>query len=846
MRRYCTYILFLLLPAITSAQVKSVAAGDSTNLALSATVTTSFISAWETLTAVRDGIDPAGSGDYSHGAYGNWNGEADYNKYNWVQYEWTLAQNITSSSVYWWDDGQGIDQPTDAYLSWWNGSAWIDQGTIGTALDMYNAKKLDIRTSKIRINMKSAMATGILEWRVYGVANISCSQSSLYPRLQIGNGPLQSTNIANLVAGDSLLLEFLPIEGGDWSWSGPEGFIATTSSVKLRNMQPRQSGTYTAMYLNECGAWTTRYFNVTVRSSANIDDPYVWPSYNPTITYNFRDEFPALAEPSMELEDCAGVVGKQSSGWWTFRWGATANPLVTAASITPMLERMNKDFAYFRDVMGWPPDKRAKNGYRSAIYLYGSGLCTDNASNTALGGWQSSITYGGESWPMVLISYYPIYCFDPSCTYGDKTGQMGAVVHEGIHSVLADLPGCKNAAWFHEGGNTWLQQEATATQTGNYSSMGFLNGASFVAPFMPIECYSGWLQDDSFGGPSAEGVNVYDGTTQLCTWRNLLGGVQYSNTFPTFLGMTLGNGSIPWIWRYCPTRVLEGMSAQMGDSQMRRLIMEYRAKQALVDMGNWTGAVRALLDGQFGTVIKAEWEPSWMNPATWNATPYAKTTNNGSGLLTPESRTTPGWSGANQIPLKVTGDVVTVNFQPLSPNMSCQLCYRTASGQTVYSNPVFGGDCSLRLEQPPANNVIFAVICNTDYIYQGEVTRKAHFDYRLQFVTGVTEAANINTKWYQWDKNLTSSTGIEKPPSGPVTDIYPNPVTMGNDLNVRFGTPPSEPVWLEIWSIEGIIIYSEKLSGDSSLNLSGKMSPGVYFAVFRAKEGRTIHKIIVN
>jgi hypothetical protein len=337
---------------------------------------------------------------------------------------------------------------------------------------------------------------------------------------------------------------------------------------------------------------------------------------------------------------------------------------------------------------------------------------------------------------------------------------------------------------------------------------------------------------------------MYDGSTQLCTWRNLLGGVQYSNTFPTFLGITLGRGSIPWIWRYCPSRVLEGMSAQMGDAQMRRLIMEYRAKQALVDMGNWTGAVRALLDSQFGTTIKAEWEPSWMSPANWSATPYARTTNNGTGLLSPEARTTPGWSGANQIPLKVTGDLVTVNFLPMSPNMSCQLCYRTTSGQTVYSNPVFGGECSLKLVQAPANNVVFAVICNTDYIYLGEATRKAHFDYRLQLVTGVTGVADINTKWYQWDRNL--STGIEKPSSGPETNIYPNPVTMGNDLKISFGTPLSDPVWLEIWSIEGIIMHSEKLFGDSSVNLTGKMSPGIYFAVFKAKEGRSVHKIIVK
>ncbi len=479
-----------------------------------------------------------------------------------------------------------------------------------------------------------------------------------------------------------------------------------------------------------------------------VGDPYTWPNYSPTLNYNFRDEFPAISQPTRNLNDCPEVVGEQSSGWWTFRWGPNKNSWVTSAAITPMLARMNKDFAYFRDIMGWPPDQRAQQGYRSAIYLYGSGLCTDNASNTALGGWQSAIAYNGQSWPMVLLSYYPVYSFDPACTYSDKISQQGAVVHEGIHAILASLPGCKNAAWFHEGGNTWLQQEASARQTGNYSGMGFLNGCPFLAPFMPIECYSGWLQDDSFGGPSAEGVDMFSGSQQICTWRTYLGGTQYGNAFPTFLGQVLGTGSIAWIWRNCPSRVLEGMAAGLGEAQMRRLIGEYRAKQALIDMKEWSGNFMQLLDDNFGRSIGAEWQPSWKNPAAWIATPYAKTTNNGSGLLTPDYRTTPGWSGANQIPLRVSGNLVTVNFQPIGTNMTCQLAYRATDGTPVYSKPVSSGDCTLRLDKSPASGVVIAVIANTDYIYYGESTRKAHYDYRLQLGTGVAGTADINTRWY--------------------------------------------------------------------------------------------------
>jgi len=217
-----------------------------------------------------------------------------------------------------------------------------------------------------------------------------------------------------------------------------------------------------------------------------------------------------------------------------------------------MLQRMNQDFAYFRDIMGWPPDKRAQRGYRSAIYLYGCGLCTDSASNTDTGGWQSSIYYNGEDWPMVLLSCYPVYCFDPACSYGDRTFQQGAVV-------------------------------------------------------------------------------------------------------------------------------LEGMAAALGDQQMRRLITEYRAKHALLDMGQWSGAFSALPDDNFGRSIGAEWQPSWLNPPVWIATPYAQTTNN-NGLLTPEYRTTPGWSGSNQIPLRVSGSMVSVNFQPIGANMICVLAYRATDG----------------------------------------------------------------------------------------------------------------------------------------------------------------------
>lgn len=741
MKKKCFIKLLFTLAIIPGVFLKLSA---QTNIALDATVSTSFVSSWETLDAVNDGIDPSSSTDNSNGAYGNWNGEANYNTYNYVQYNWPTAQDISSTSVYWWDDGYGIDQPTNAYIQYYSNGSWITAGNIGIALNQYNTLSINLNTTGLRIYMISAMATGILEWKVFDGGTNDTEAPSVPTNLTAGN-----------ITGSSVSL----------NWN------ASTDNVGVNGYQVFQNGnvvqSVTGLSANITGLTTNTTYSFSVKAydaAGNISNAstvlqvstlqngggqsYTWPTYNPNISYDFKDEYGNVTMPTNVLNDCSGVVGTQSSEWWTFRWGSTANSLVTSASITPMLQRLNTDFAYFRDEMGWPPDLRALNGYKSAVYLYGSGLCTDNASNTDLGGWQSAIYYNGVNWPIILASYYPVYSFNPACTYSDKMAQQGAMVHEGIHCVLASMPGCRDAAWFHEGGNTWLQQTADSRRTNNYSSMGFLNAAAMIAPFMPIECYSGWLQDGSFGGPSAEGVNMYSGSQQICTWRNLLGGTQYGNVFPTFLGQALGYGSVAWIWKNCPSRVLEGMAAGLGETQIRRLISEYRAKQAVIDFGEWNDALIALLNANMGLAVQAEWQPSWLNPDVWYATPYVNTTNN-NGLLIPESRTTPGWSGANQIPLTVSGNVVTVNFQPIGANMTCQLCYIATDGTRVYSQLVSNGNCSLNLDLTPANGVVIAVISNTDYIYYGESTRTAHYDYRLQLVEGVSGTANVNGKWYQ-------------------------------------------------------------------------------------------------
>jgi carbonic anhydrase/acetyltransferase-like protein (isoleucine patch superfamily) len=136
---------------------------------------TSFVSTWEKLNAINDGYDPKNSMDKGAGAYGNWNQAANFNKWNWVEYDFASYYLISSSQVYWWTDGGGIQIPYDTYIQYQDifSGEWKNPENIqgnGVLADQYNATSFSpILTNKIRIYCISSAAQGILEWKVFGV-----------------------------------------------------------------------------------------------------------------------------------------------------------------------------------------------------------------------------------------------------------------------------------------------------------------------------------------------------------------------------------------------------------------------------------------------------------------------------------------------------------------------------------------------------------------------------------------------------------------------------------------------------------------------------------------------------
>ena len=841
-----------------------------TNLALlnSTQTSTSFVSGWESLNAVNDGFTPLNSADRTHPIYGNWNGDADYNKYNWVEYQWNFAHSISSVAVYWFSDDGGLLAPSDALIEYWDGLEWVSAGNIGNALDTFNTlNNLSFKASKIRIKMKSDTSTGIIEFQVFGSETTVCDLTPISSGVTI-NGSSKQQNYAVVNVDD--IVEFSAAypantTGGKMKWTGPNNFTSNQQTITLPNVKANNSGIYTFTYVNECGSTTTTDFYLTVKEP--ISQFTSWPAYDNTLHYDFKSDYPTFPAPIKNLEeDYPGYPGcnmatSRNYGSWTFVAGPNANPLATTAAADGLLKRLDEDFNYLRDNMGWPPDKLYRNGYRSSVYLFGSGLCTDTASNTELGGWQSGVaTQDGESWPMILLSYYPVNSFDPNTTLPDAAAQRGACVHEGIHAIYASLPGCRDAAWFHEGSNVWLQTVLDIKKSGleDYTNvdLGWLSMGSVMAPFLPIECYSGWLQDGTFGGPSAQGVD--SGTfnangDKLLKTRNTIGGVQYSTIFPTFMGEIVGLGSLPWIWNYCKGRVLEGIANGdgavngIGDQKMRTLIQEYRARLALSDFGKFTEPILSMYRKNMGTEIKSE-QPALINVETWKATPYVKTAMDSEEYLIPEEKTLPGWSGANIIPIHTTGNQATVFFQPLGKNMSMQLCYRTKAGAVFYSQPTYAGDCTISFSQGlPANGVIFAVVCNSDYIYNGESTRTTKFNYKIKLGEGAIQTADVDKNWWDWESSISEQLSTRNfLADNSKLFIYPNPSTNSGLINIELSQKNSPEFDLKITNLNGQVIYKKEKCQSKEQFSSSKLPKGIYFVSIKSESYQETKKMLIQ
>lgn len=724
------------------------------------------------------------------------------------------------------------------------------------------------------------------------------------PQVRINEQTPLSQNYVQVQAGESFTLDcVLPKEATSprfsWKYRGTKSLasLKTTSALTIESATPENAGYYvlSGYYNDETGTRIT--FNnciyyVDVQTEP-LGTPFSWegrvPQFSHDWTTDSQFKYGKWEKPEKvhTVKKKDGTPANQYVGeWWSAFWGDNLNAEVggqakAMEAAENMIKKYDDDFAYIRDYMGWPPDKSARDGYKSFVYIFGSGLANDNTSNTEKGGYQGNTRVDGQNYACVWASYYPFSRFrsDADQKWSDGDYQREAMIHEGIHAIFADLNACQKSAWFHEAGNTWLQSAMNTERYNKYGEPGFLDACPLVAPFMPIECYSGWLQDGSFGGPTAEGVNMYNSSgQQVCTWRNLLGGNQYGNSFPIILGEICGKGSIPWIWRNAKDYVLKSIGTYLGEETMRQLIQQYRSRMATFDIGGWKKGYRNVMNNNIGTTVKAEWSPYWIDVAPFRLTPYQGLTKNDNDFwMAPDTLTNPGWSGANIIPIHVDSkaNTATVEFRPEDTEMRAQLCYVTKSGKNYYSQPVQCGKMQIDITDRPANNVIFCVVCNTDYIYtndNNQAQRKKHWDYRIRFGEGALQVADLYTKWSLNEQTLKDANfnedqareerelalGIDNVNEAPSESApaytpgangvrlltgyckagYPITVQVANGINLS-------DVRVNMLGLSGIVVDDAPLAGNT-YTLPSNLRPGLYFIKFIQNGKADTYKVVIK
>ncbi len=140
------------------------------------TVTTDYVSGWETLSAVNDGKVPASSvSDYTYPKFGNWNSANDW---GWIQYTFARPYRMRASNVFWWSDEGGLLFPTDQYVEYHNMTTdtWEEVPNpvgYGAEPNKFNVTTFDeVITDGIRLNfINSSESVGISEWQVMGIGD---------------------------------------------------------------------------------------------------------------------------------------------------------------------------------------------------------------------------------------------------------------------------------------------------------------------------------------------------------------------------------------------------------------------------------------------------------------------------------------------------------------------------------------------------------------------------------------------------------------------------------------------------------------------------------------------------
>ncbi|WP_116948090.1 family 43 glycosylhydrolase [Jiangella endophytica] len=148
------------------------------NVAPLGTATASYTAGWNAVTALNDGLDPAGPSQAQ--IWGTWSGTRPAGQ--WIQYTWSRPIRLTGAEIKFWRDqpkgtGDGVAEPDAWVLQYWDGAAWrdvADPSGYGTSSTAFNTVTFaPVTTDRLRAtiaangNGTTFSAVAATEWRVF-------------------------------------------------------------------------------------------------------------------------------------------------------------------------------------------------------------------------------------------------------------------------------------------------------------------------------------------------------------------------------------------------------------------------------------------------------------------------------------------------------------------------------------------------------------------------------------------------------------------------------------------------------------------------------------------------------
>ncbi|MBO9701394.1 MAG: family 43 glycosylhydrolase [Sporocytophaga sp.] len=138
-----------------------------------------------------------------------------------------------------------------------------------------------------------------------------CSPTTVTHYVQIDGGAWIQTSSESVNAGSTVRFGPHPMTVGTWSWTGPNGFTATTREVTINSIQENQAGNYVAAYTDASGCQSKGTLEVTVNTITNTVSPFEARSLATILPNPAETSFNVTVQDeanSIEVIDIRGLV----------------------------------------------------------------------------------------------------------------------------------------------------------------------------------------------------------------------------------------------------------------------------------------------------------------------------------------------------------------------------------------------------------------------------------------------------------------------------------------------------------------------------------------------------------